>query len=211
MVGVLHSYGQIHNTIKVIKPKDKPMILSTISKSGDLYDGIPNKMRWVDTVLPSKKYIVKIQSNGWWINDTIDADANVIGDSLTIFICKTNGKDTVVLNIEKLAVHRIPDPVLCINGKQITGIVSKQDLLKSKKLSTFMSNDLIGSNSWFKIKSFDMQVNDNILHSDSPALSSIMLGVIRNSRGRIAFTQIKVLGPDGIVRFLNDYDLQLVQ
>jgi hypothetical protein len=212
---VVSTFGQTHKTIKITKPKDKPTLRSTISKSGDLYAGIPNKMKWVDTVQPFKEYLVKIESHGWWNDKEIYADASAIGDSITIYIFKTKEKDTVEVNIERLAVDKVPDPVLCINGKQITNMVSKQDLLKSKKMSTFMSDDIIGANTWFKIESFDMHVNNSTLHSDSSALSSIMLSAIKSASGRITFTEIKVLGPDGIVRLLGnngkDFDLQLVQ
>jgi|GEM_PF-3804397 hypothetical protein len=212
------SSGQEHASFKISKTKETPTLKSILSVTGALYAGIPNIMVLTDTVLPASKYIITTISPGIEVTRngnkiSVSANAARINDTIVFFISKTNNKDTVTLNVEKVLVKKIPDPVLAVGGKPLDGKNLKTELLKYKKLVVYLADDLIGSGNWFKCSSFDMEIGSNNFHTNSATLTSSMIQTLASAPNGaiISFANVMVIGPDGISRSMGTINVQLGQ
>jgi hypothetical protein len=131
------SFGQEHNVFKVDKNTEKPVLVSYSSKSGALYTGGENKLILTDTALHVRDYFAKITGVGSMITNRgwmfeVDFRFDFINDTVTILIGKANTTDTVILNVQKFAVKKIPDAVVAFRGKPVKDTISKSRLLKIK-------------------------------------------------------------------------------
>lgn len=200
--------------------RQKPVLKSLLSYSNGIYAGIPNSFVFIDSTLSPWDYFIKIKSLKGILpvtfdsnRITINAPTDDIGDSATVFIYHITKKDTELINVQRMLVKRIPDPVLAINHIPIGIKISKAALLKYKSIDTFMNNDIIGGNDWFKCISFTLNISNLKYDSQSNKLTTEMLNTLKQAPPDIyvVIFNVNVTGPDGKARVMEGWDGKLAQ
>lgn len=200
--------------------KQKPVLKSLLSYSNSIYAGIPNSFVFTDSSLAPLDYSIKIETLKGLLPVTFDskriitnAPADDIGDSATVFIYHITKKDTELSNVQRMLVKRIPDPVLAINHIPIGAKISKAALLAYKSIDTFMNNDIIGGNDWFKCISFTLNISNMKYDSQSNKLTTEMLNTLKEAPTEtyVVIFNINATGPDGRTRVMQGWAGKLVQ
>lgn len=76
--------------------------------------------------------------------------------STKLHVHKVTPEDTVSLKIKELTTIYLPDPVVTMNNKKMTGQdkISKEFLLKCDSVGIYFSDDITTSQNWFEIEGF---------------------------------------------------------
>ncbi|HTB06972.1 MAG TPA: hypothetical protein VK806_08490 [Bacteroidia bacterium] len=208
-----YTFGQNTQSFKIAGVKEKPALKSLTSASNTLYQGIDNVMILTDTLISAKRYIIKAPGTtmSWNGNRLLVRLSTPNLDTIYASICKTRGKDTLILYNQKLPVKRIPNGwSITLGGSVVMDTISKTKLLRYKKLGVCLDADIIkGFNA--HITRFDMQIGNNTFHSDSNVLTPEMVKALQYSvtGTNIAINQIVIVGdPCPIV--IADRQLRLI-
>ena len=101
-----------------------------------------------------------------------DAPARPGNARLTIYCL--NSQDTIVLGYKYFIVRNLPDPCLEINGICLSSpsSMSKSSLVAADSISVLFSDDIIGSESWFRVTDFTIGYNYGGFHVSHHNLSN---------------------------------------
>jgi hypothetical protein len=207
------TFGQNQQTFKITGAKEKPVLKSLTSASNTLYQGIYNVMVLTDTLMPAQKYIINAPgtimhgTNSKLLLEVVSS----ITDTVFVSIGKLQGKDTIILNRQKLPVKIIPNGwFLTLGGLTVIDTISKMQLLHYKKLGVYHVADIIkGFNA--RIERFDIQIGNNTFHSDSGVLTSEMIQALKYSivGTSIVISDIVIVG-DVCPTVIADHQLRLI-
>lgn len=126
-------------------------IVTLNSKSNFLYTGIDNVIEIKN--VPFSNYFLTT-NNGIVFPDSIQyITIPSRSGKARIVVFEINGVDTSIFGYNYFTVKNIPDPMLkidtfCFSEKDT---ISKKTFLKADSLNICFSNDIIGSENWFKI------------------------------------------------------------
>ncbi len=149
------SFGQY----KYGKSLADSVLFSSISTNNVLYVGIDNPLTLhiSQVVLPDSYFL--FSSNGPVFFDSIQF-ATIPNRSgiARIVVYKMVESDTVLVGYKFFKVFNIPDPMLAINSVVFSeeDTVSRLFLLNADTLSIHFTDDIIGSDNWFRIKKYSI-------------------------------------------------------
>lgn len=135
-------------------------ILTTVdSRNNILYTGIDNRIKADYSEFDvSYEYILKV-NNGLVFPDSIwyisipDRPGNA-----RFLICGVRNSDTVLFGYRYFEVRNVPDPLLSVDTLRLKeeDVISKSHFLNCDSIYIFISDDIIGSEKWFKIIRFTL-------------------------------------------------------
>jgi len=144
-------------------PLEDSTIICHTSKHGYLYLGIDNYVSLHTENLPSADEYMLEANNG-----TIIPDSNELyliiperQGKVRMLLYKISETDTVLIGYQYFTVKMVPDPRLTLNRMPISTptTLPKKLLMSCDSLGIFVSNDIPGSENWFKITEFTFGYN----------------------------------------------------
>jgi hypothetical protein len=143
-------------------------ITSSLSNKGYLYSGIDNLIRIDYSIISECDTFFLMAPGSIIIHDTIDKFL-IIPErpgTIRLSVYCLKGKDTMALGYRYFTVNNIPDPSIKINGHILItpALISKNLLLSGDSISIYFSDDLIGSENWFRITDFSIGYNYGGFH-----------------------------------------------
>ncbi len=124
------------------------------SKGGFLYVGMDNLIK-INYSNPDEagEYFITA-NNGKVFRDSLDfISIPVRTGKARVLLYRTEGYDSVLVGYKFFTVKNIPEPMLTFDDVKVKerDIISKRHLLDTKRLNIFISNDIIGSERWFRV------------------------------------------------------------
>lgn len=129
--------------------------LRAVTSRGDfLYVGMDNiiKINYSNPVDVLEYFITA--NNGILVRDSLDFLSIPIRKGRARFLLyRKDGADSILLGYKFFTVKNIPKPKLTFDNVNVNerDTISKRHLLDTKRLNIFVSNDIIGSERWFKV------------------------------------------------------------
>jgi hypothetical protein len=148
------------------------------SLKGSLYNGIDNFIR-IDPRVIDCENILFTCTNGTIVRDTLNIYLIIPkrqGNARIILNC-LNSSDTSVLGYRNYMVYNLPDPKITFNNKPIDTPVtlSKYELFNCDTIGVFFSEDIPGSDKWFRVKSFTIGYTYGGFHVSHSNNSNVIL------------------------------------
>ena len=144
-------------------PLEENTIICHTSRHGYLYMGIDNYVSLNKSNVPSAENYL-LQSN----NGTVFPDSNdlylivpVRQGKVRMLVFTINVADTQLVGYHYFTVKKVPDPKLTLNQMPISTptILPKKFLMSCDSIGIFISNDIPGSENWFRITEFTFGYN----------------------------------------------------
>jgi len=138
------------------------------SVNGNLYSGIDNYFCIDNATFFQCDTLLLSATNSFISCDTIGRYLIIpeqAGDTRLTILCIKSG-DTLLLGYKFITVHNLPEPCLALNNLPISNLtsISKSSLLESDSIGIYLSDDIIGSESWFRIIDFTIGYNYGGFH-----------------------------------------------
>jgi hypothetical protein len=129
------------------------------SKNNILYAGIDNRIITdYSRFEEDHEYILKV-NNGIIFSDSIYyiSVPDRPGDA-RFLVLGIRDNDTALIGYRYFEVRNVPEPLLAVDTLRLKeeDVISKNHLLNCDSLNIFISDDIIGSESWFKIVKFTL-------------------------------------------------------
>jgi len=143
-------------------------ITSLTSVNGYLYNGIDNYLCIDNAMFFQCDTLLLSATNSFISCDTIGKYLIIpeqAGDIRLTLHC-INSDDTLLLGYKFITVHNLPEPFMTLNNLPISTFtsISKSSLLASDSIGIYLSDDIIGSESWFRIIDFTIGYNYGEFH-----------------------------------------------
>lgn len=101
-------------------------------------------------------------------------------DIINLDLYDIRNNDTILIKTISLPEKRIPDPKFSISGKLIGDTISKEELLKARKIDVLLGDKWLDNYLNFELKSFDLEVQGKMFHSNSNILTPPMIYWIKD-------------------------------
>jgi hypothetical protein len=129
--------------------------LRAVTSRGDfLYVGMDNIIKiYYSNPEDVLEYFITA-NNGILVRDSLDFLSIPVRKGRARFLLyKKDGSDSILLGYKFFFVKNIPKPMLTFDTVKVKerDMISKRHLLDTKKLNIFVSDDIIGSERWFKV------------------------------------------------------------
>ena len=129
------------------------------SRNNILYAGIDNEISMDYSRLDMYIEYILTVNNGIVFPDIFDYIA-IPGrpGKARFLVLGIDGRDTVLIGYRYFQVENVPEPLLIIDSLLLNenDTVSKQHFLNSDSLGIFISDDIMGSENWFRIVKFTL-------------------------------------------------------
>ncbi len=129
------------------------------SRNNILYTGIDNRIIADYSKFDQEKEYVLMVNNGKVFSDGIYQIA--IPDrtgNARFLVLGIKEKDTVLIGYRYFEVRNIPEPLLAIDTLRLKeeDVINKNHIISSDSINIFISDDIIGSENWFKVLRFTL-------------------------------------------------------
>jgi hypothetical protein len=142
---------------------DNSLIITLKSRNRIVYKGIDNIIK-VDASLKVKyDTVIYYCNNGILLSEEVNTLLIIPSrlGNVKVALYGILGSDTAIIGYTTFAVQAVPEPHLTINEKPITtnSTIPKEVLLQCDSIGVMYSKDIIGSEKWLKVVSFDLGYN----------------------------------------------------
>lgn len=103
-------------------------------------------------------------------------------DSIHLDLYDIRDNDSILIKTISLPEKRFPEPKFSISGKLIGDTISKEELLKTGKIHVLLGDKWLDKYLYFELKSFDLEVQGKMFHSNSNILTPPMIYWIKDSK-----------------------------
>ncbi len=103
-------------------------------------------------------------------------------DSIHLDLYDIRDNDSILIKTISLPEKRFPEPKFSISGKLIGDTISKEELLKTGKIHVLLGDKWLDKYLNFELKSFDLEVQGKMFHSNSNILTPPMIYWIKDSK-----------------------------
>ncbi len=174
------------------------------SQSNFAYVGIENPFRF-ETSEKIKYPLILKTNNGRISIDKKDTSLIIFNQPTSISVFKIVGQDTILLYDQKITPKLIPDPTVAINQIKIGGTMNSKLFFNATSLDGYLSNDIIGSENFFQVKSFLVVINGKSFRNVGKTFSNEIKTLFKTIKtgDKLIFDKVLAQGPDGVDRYIS--------
>ena len=186
------------------------------SKSNTLYLGIDNYIHVPEVYLNDSAYDIRI-NNGKIFKDS--SLINVIPRRLPdafLNIYKYADQDTILIKSIRYFIKYVPKPCILINNQCLNdiSIIDRNEFINNPVLGIYISDDIIGSQDWYKIKRFSFGYVFGSVYksfeSSTNLLTDEMIEALHHLKpGQEVHIKISIVSQGFLVSYLPVYTIKI--